>query len=140
MPIEILPFVGIGELRFGMSRESCRAKLEAPYESFSRAGRASPEVDSYDSIGMQLSFDSEGKLEFIELFLPSRPRFLDVDLLAGASYEGVTSELMSRGLHRIEDDVGCDFPDAGFGLYAPNQAIEAVSIYRRGYYGLLTST
>ena len=46
----------------------------------------------------------------------------------------VIQAIEDKGHKCKKDDVGCDFPDLGFGLYIIENEIEAVSIYRKGYY------
>jgi hypothetical protein len=43
-------------------------------------------------------------------------------------------ELTDLGLSSRYDNEGYWFDDAGFVLYAPDNIVKAVTVYRRGYY------
>jgi hypothetical protein len=129
---EIEPFRGLGELTFGTSRDVCRAILGGQFESFARVGGGGAETDSFDALGLQLAFDEQDKLAFVEAFPPADIRYRGVRLLGELSE--VTEELTTHGIVGKQDAVGYDFPEHGFGLYAPHEKVEAVSVYRRGYY------
>lgn len=129
----IIIFQGLGDIKFGMDRDSIRSLLGKGYESFSRAGNEILEIDSYDSLGLQLNYDDNDKLEFIETILPSNPIYNGITFL-GRKPDDVYHEITSKGYSAIKDDVGYDFPDLGFGIYVREDTVEAVSIYRKGYY------
>lgn len=132
----IKPFVGVGELRFGLPRDSFRALLGSASSSFSRAELPAVETDAFDVVGIQLSFDPKGRLEFVELYAPARVHYRGVALLGNEySLQDVAAELAAHGLSGRKDDVGFDYPTAGFGLFTrDNTTIEAVSVYPSGYY------
>jgi len=130
----VYPFHGVERIRFGLSRQACRELIAAPFRTFRRSDFDPAETDAFHALGMQLSFDPGGRLEFIELAPPARVRYLGVELLAGQNLSEVISALLAQGLEGARDEVGIDYPTAGFGLYAPDETLEAVSVYRRGYY------
>jgi hypothetical protein len=129
----IIVFQGLGDIRFGMNRDDIRSLLGEEYTTFSRAGNVVPEIDSYDNIGLQLNYDENDKLEFIEAFLPANPIYDNITFL-GRQPDAVHQDMISKGMTAIQDDVGYDFPDLGFGIYVREDTVEAVSIYRKGYY------
>ena len=129
----IITFQGLGDIRFGMRRNDIRSLLGIEYESFSRAGNDVPEIDSYDNIGLQLNYDDDDKLEFVEAIHPSNPTYDGITFI-GRKPDAVYQEMINRGVKTIQDDVGYDFPDLGFGIYVREDTVEAVSIYRKGYY------
>lgn len=132
----VKPFVGVGELRFGLPRDRFREILGSASSSFSRGEHPAIHTDAFDAIGIQLSFDPEGCLEFVELYPPARVAYLGIALLGnGHSLLALTAELAARNLIGTKDDVGFDYPTAGFGLFTrDNTTIEAVSVYPSGYY------
>lgn len=129
----IIKFEGLGDIRFGMNRNDIRVLLQKKYKTFSRAGNDVPEIDSYDILGLQLNYDDKDKLEFIEAVHPSNPMYDGVTFLSRQA-ESIQKEMANKGVETIQDDVGYDFPDLGFGIYVREDKIEAVSIYRKGYY------
>ena len=46
----------------------------------------------------------------------------------------VVKQLDACGIRGVPDPVGYDYPEYGFGLYAPDERLEGVTIYARGYY------
>ncbi|MCP5004142.1 MAG: hypothetical protein GY941_09415 [Planctomycetes bacterium] len=116
-----------------MGRDYIRSLLGKDYESFSRTGNKIPEIDSYDNEGLQLNYDEDNKLEFIEAIIPSNPTFENI-AFTGRNPEDVYREITEKGYLGIKDDVGYDFPDLGIGIYIREGFVEAVSIYRKGYY------
>ncbi len=95
--------------------------------------RESNEVDSYDELGFHLYYDESDRLEFIEAFEPCDPIFDGVRLL-DHNLGAVLGRLGELGHSYRCHDKGYDFEGLGFVLYVPLESIEAVSIYRRGYY------
>ena len=52
----------------------------------------------------------------------------------GDETPSVLNKLTELGHEPVDDESGYNFPRLGFGLYVPLEHIEAVSIYKRGYY------
>nr|WP_320010898.1 hypothetical protein [uncultured Desulfobulbus sp.] len=129
----IVTFIGLGDIRFGMNRSDLREIFQNKYKTFSRDRNEDQEIDSYDIFGLQLNFDDQDKLEFIEAFYPSNPMYDGITFI-GRQANSIQQEMSNKGFKTIQDDVGYDFPDLGFGVYVREGTIEAVSIYRRGYY------
>ena len=128
----IRPFQGLGDLQFGMQRATVREMLGQSREGFHKAG-APEETDAYDNFGFHLYYDEDDALEYMETYPPCDPVFDGIHLFHGQPSE-IVQQLEGKGHRLIQDDVGYDLPDAGFGLYIPYESIEAVSIYRRGLY------
>ena len=61
------PHVGAGPVQFGMTRESVRAALETVPVLFRRGGPDDPEIEAYFDSALQVSYDRDGRVEFIEL-------------------------------------------------------------------------
>ncbi len=131
---KIVSRVGLSEFAFGSPREVCRSLAGTPFTPFSRVGEGDfLEVDAFANHGLQLSFTTADVLEFIEAHPPSQVEYAGV-LLLGRPIADVVADLVSVGLVGVPDDVGVDFPSAGFGLYAPGENVEAVAVYPEGYY------
>ena len=63
----VLPFGGLGELRFGTSRAAVRTSLVGSPTTFSKVVDAPTMTDSYDALGLHLYYDDGDELEFIPL-------------------------------------------------------------------------
>jgi predicted component of type VI protein secretion system len=68
--MEIRPFEAVGSLLFGDVRSAVREKLGMEYSSFSKTTGDEP-TDAYDSLGLHLYYDEDGRLEFVEAFIPA---------------------------------------------------------------------
>ncbi len=82
---------------------------------------------------MHCYYDENDCLECIELFEPNPVSFAGV-ALAGRETAIVLEELEEQGLDAREIDVGYEFDEQGFALYAPRSIVEGVTVFRRGYY------
>ncbi len=128
--LNILPFEGLGDLRFGMLRTDVHSLLG---EDFDRVSEGQPaDMEVYDSIGLHLDYDKDDKLVFIEAVPPCNPIYTDIQLLRG-TYQAVLTKLAKLGHTAVCDDQAYNFGELGFSLYVPSQ-LEGVSIYRQGYY------
>jgi hypothetical protein len=130
--MEIVPFVAIGELRFGETRQAIRQRLGGNSQSFSKS-EGENETDAYDELGLHLYFDNEDRLEFVEAFEPAIPTFQGFVLL-GRDLDEVEIELSAIGYGSVRDDVGLKFDGAGIALFAPARVVEGIAVFRRGYY------
>lgn len=131
--LQVVPHLGLSDIRFGMNRTACRTLIGSTFVAFSRRGDDFLEVDAFDGFGVQLSFTAADTLEFIEAHAPSKVEYDGVPLL-GRQVADVVADLDALGLSGLPDDVGVDYPTRGFGLYAPEGTVEGVSVYPDGYY------
>ena len=129
----IRPYEGLGGLYFGMGRSEAHIALGSEAESFRKAPSSTEETDAYDLLGLHLYFDEDDRLDFIEAFSPCEPKFANISLLS-ENAQTVLAKLESLGHEANYDDGGYFFDELGFVLYAPSEEIEAVSVYRKGYY------
>jgi hypothetical protein len=128
----IIPFVGMGDLRFGIPRLEVRSFLGNDFQSFLKYGETR-ETDAYNGLGLHLYYNVNDRLEFIEAFAPCRPEYQGIQLL-NQKLDAVLKQLRSIGFDARYDDEGYFFDQLGFALYVPHSSIEAVSVYRQGYY------
>jgi hypothetical protein len=131
--MEVRPFEGLGDLRFGMSRADVRALLGPEFRSFKKTPLAKTLTDAYTQLGLHLYYDDQDRLEFIEAFQPCIPIFRGIELLGRP--EVVLEQLRKTGvgIPRRDSD-GNFFDDLGFALYSPGDVVEGVSVYKKGYY------
>jgi hypothetical protein len=65
---EAMPRVGVGPVRFGMTREQVRRTIPGPRESFLKGLNAQHEVDAFHNGGFQIFYGGEPPVaEYIEL-------------------------------------------------------------------------
>jgi hypothetical protein len=136
MSFNIIPCEGLGLIGIGDSRAEIRARLGDPV-TFRRTQWGAP-IDHYPDLGLMLSFDASGGLDFIELAEPAEVFFNGVALL-NRSYRGVIAELGRNGIVGVEDDFGVEFRDLCFSLFTQmpgedGSRVEGVSVFAPEYY------
>ena len=131
--MELLPFVGLGTMRFGMTRAEARGALGDNYRSFRKVPAAPTLTDAYADLGLHLYYDPADRLEFIEAFKPAQPTFRSIELLAPT--DDVLKRLLQSGAGPARRDLEAYFfHDHGFALYSPGPDVEGVSVFTKGYY------
>lgn len=130
--LDIIPFVGTGPLRFGMTRLQVRSLLREEASVFRKGPSATTDTDAFDHLGLHLHYDAQDRLECIEGFGSCPITYKNFSPM-NVSLQEVLVGLESFGLtHRYDD--GYFFDDAGFVLYAPDDVVQAVTVYRKGYF------
>ncbi|MFD9218632.1 hypothetical protein ACFWDI_01045 [Streptomyces sp. NPDC060064] len=139
MAFSINPHTGLDGIEFGESQEDLRSRLGNP-KSFKRNPSTETVTDHFVELGLLLSYNSEGRLEFIEVTPAAEVTFNGVGLI-GRPLNEVVTELASHGAYGESDSFGAEFTQSGFSLFAPNvdadetAIVEGVSVFPRGYYG-----
>jgi hypothetical protein len=64
---DVVPFVGIGQIRFGMIRQDVRSVLPDPVSSFARWQAAPNSTDAFLDHAFQVDYNAAGEVEYIEL-------------------------------------------------------------------------
>lgn len=126
----IRSFTGVGPVRFGMTRAASRTILG---DAYSPQRKGSDAYDEWSDLGLHLYYDKDGLLELIEAWGPSPVQFGGISLLQRDVQE-LREELAKLGLAVRHDDQCYFFDSAGFAIYAPDDIVLTVSVYRRGYY------
>jgi hypothetical protein len=129
---EITPYEGVGPLRFGMTRSQVRSLLGGKVTTFRKGPYASTDTDAYDELGLHLHYDNGDRLECIEAW-GSCPIYYKQASLLNAGTQEALERLAGLGLSSRYDD-GYFLDDGGFALYAPDDVVKAVTVYRREYY------
>ena len=131
---KIIPFEGLGSLRFSETRAAIRALLNDPDLSFRKGSSTSTLTDAYNALGLHLFYDAQDCLEFIETFPPCNPVF-EGQTFSGLPIEMVVTAMRARGHQPNNDGLGdYIFEDLGIALYVPDEDVESVAVYRHGYY------
>ncbi|MER6105315.1 hypothetical protein ABT115_24150 [Streptomyces sp. NPDC001832] len=117
--MEILPFEGFPEVRFGESRQSLREALGMPLP-FRRAASSPVLSDAYDVLGMILGYDDRDLLYLIEVATPAAVKLRGVRLLDRPHAE-VLAELHSAGLSVVQSGTDWVVSEMGIVLGNPHQ-------------------
>jgi len=139
MEFLITPYVSAGIIALGDVRETVRAKLMVPYESFYKTGSSKVETDAFDEIGVHVYYDKDYRVEVVELFEPAVPMFKNTNLL-GTPYSQLLELFSTIDGNLGENDSGLTSYEQGIGLYAPykedepNLNCEGIIVFKKGYY------
>lgn len=127
---DIKPYVGVGPLCLGMTREQVRSLLGGVL-SVHQKGSAS--YDAYKELDLHLYHDTEDRLEFIEAF-GSCPIHYQHAYFLRNDVHNVLNELAQLGLFSQYENQLHVFETGGFALYVSDDIVLAVSVFRKGYY------
>ena len=131
MAIEIKPFVGAAGLRFGMTRDETTGVFGEEYTEFRRVPD-SPVVHDYEHDGIQLNFDNNNRLEFIEIFPEAQPFLNGIDM---CSLDAKSLRALLGGRTSVVSvSEGFRLPAFGVAVYAPETMVEAVAVHCKDYY------
>jgi len=127
--------VGVGPVRFGMTRQEVRRAFGAPYEPFSRTSGAEP-ADHFPTIPAFAYYSNEGRLEAVEFAPDASVTLGELDLAEKAV--SAAMELLAEADPQLERDAsGCISKGCGVGLWT-EAGIEfqpqSIIVFARGYY------
>lgn len=134
---KIRPYVGVQEIDFGMKRESIREKFNHQFTEFKKTSFSQNTTDAFEFC--HVYYDNENLCEAVELFEPAIIVF-DNFVMSEQSYEKVKEFFESIDSSLDCDDVGFTSYKYGIGVFAPDaldepkEPIEAVIVFRKGYY------
>jgi hypothetical protein len=115
-----------------MTQDEVHDVLEEPSRPFQK-GFSPNLVEAYNQTGIHVYYDNDKRVEYVEAFPPAQPVYANVSPL-GRETAQVVEELVRLGVSaRRDGEGGFWFDDHGFVLYSPDQQVEAVSAFRRGY-------
>ena len=138
MENEVDSYVGVGEIRFGMTEFEimgiCGNDLVKYENQFTEGFKL-----SWDGRGMNILCDGSGCCEAVEGGRTANITFKG-ETLTGKPYKDVKKYLLQYGKDIVEDGDGCTFYDLGIGLYVPTikdgeqEEVEGVIAFVKGYY------
>jgi hypothetical protein len=113
-PFEVRPHVGAGPVLFGMTREAVRAVIREQPVIFTRGAPDGPAIAAYPEQALQVHYDRDGRVEFIERGRAPALRavYRGHDLLAIAAQEAV--DLLAQEAPFDPDD-----PERGYSSTFP---------------------
>jgi len=129
----IKPFVGVGPLTFGLSREDVRRLLGSAFRPFRQGPFATNDTDAFDDIGIHADYDANQRLEFVEGWGNTEIRFDDISFLEEPISDVLQNPALCRFNHLYENGLYI-FESGGFSLYVEGDRVKSVGVFRRGYY------
>jgi len=132
-------FIGANGLKFGMSPSEIRAAVGASVESFMKTPTFEHPTDAFDSEGLHVHYDKDGKCEAIEFFSPAKV-LLNGTTLSGQPYEFLVKYLRSMDPALEEEDDCLTSYSHGIGAFAPGSlddpavSVQGIIVFRKGYY------
>jgi hypothetical protein len=139
MEFNILPYVGIGTLRFGMTVEQVRNQLAVLAQPFNKVSWAAHPTDAFDEVGLHVFYTADGKCEAFELAAPAKPTLHGTPLV-GAAFDAVRDFLQGVDPALDVDESGATSRALGVAIYCPSHEstsgalVEGVLVFERGYY------
>lgn len=142
MDLGIQPYVGVGQIKFGMERDEIHEIIDSQVKIFQKGPFSRVPTSHFIGLGVQVFFDENDLCEAVELSLPSEPIFRKKNLLKRLSIEKLKFWFESIGANTILDDQGTGFtvPDFGIGFYTESydylkaKRPRTVIVYKHGYY------
>ena len=139
MTFKIEPYKSVGPIKFGMSRPEIRDVLQIEPKPFRKTLSSLIASDAYDDIGVHVHFDESGGCCAVELAAPANPTF------RGQSLLGQPLSTLRRQFEEVDDtlevdETGFTSHKFGIGLFAPfaedspEDPVEGVIVFKRGYY------
>jgi hypothetical protein len=133
MNFSIIPHIGAGDLRFGMSRSDIRKLIPDAPEQFFRGG--SEDNDYYSSLGLFVIYDAAESCVALEFTRPARVTLDALDLLALSKKEAVAIFGAESGFEK--DSSGYTSYQFGIGAYYEQaKQAETVIAFSKGYYDM----
>jgi hypothetical protein len=127
----IFPFIGVGPLTFDITRGQARAVLQSTAVGFRKGLETASEADAFDELGIHLHYDGDERLECVELW-GARTVLLNGVSLLNLPIVEVLANLDAAHLSYHYDD-GYFIDSCGCALYAHDNVVKAVTVYRKGY-------
>lgn len=145
MTFNISPYISVGPIEIGMSREQIRACLSGeflslPAESnYLDSGIDRPATDYFKEHGVKVEYDENMECEFIEVGMKSKVVFNEVSLF-DLSFEELYAYFKSLDENLLDSDTGFISLKLGIAIFGeeclddPTKPCELISIFKRGYY------
>ena len=140
MIYEIAPYVGVGPIRLGMTREEVHATIVEEPKPAPHRGREKP-GDFFPALALSVDYRAPSTCEFVEFALtsPLVPTFQNQAFLgqpyrvARALFEAADPDLETDGAGLISRRFGIALY-AGSAAKEPDWPVEALAVFAKGYY------
>lgn len=141
MDLTIKPYIGIGDIEFGLHRKIIRKKLQAEFSSFKKAPSSVALTDYFPSLGLFVAYNKNDLCEAVECASPAKP------ILSGVSLMEMPMAQLRVWFEKSDGDVEIDFEGLtsykfGVGIWhpagfdEPEETPETVIVFRKGYYDI----
>lgn len=139
MDLIIQPYIGIGAIRFGMTRQQVRQVINQPVESFLRHSTDELPTDYFENLGLYVEYKNEGICQAVEMAKPANP------IWRGQAFLNLSFAEVKAWFETIDprleiDDTGLISYQFGIGIYAPDceempeKTVEGLIVFEQGYY------
>lgn len=131
----IEPFVGVGNVKFGISREQVRCILGSSYFEFKRNEFSINTTGHYQGLGAFIEYDADGACEAVEFSNNALVVFVNNELFA-FKYSELIDYFSGISDNYHEDDFGCTFYDLGIGASKNGEedSIQTIIAFCKNYW------
>lgn len=139
MQYKIVPYVGAGDLKFGMTISEVRNHMPSSPSPFRKSPADLLLVDAFRREGVHVYYKPPGLCEAIEFGPPALPMLNDHELL-GISFTDAVRIVRALDPTVELDDSGLTSYVIGVAIYCPfykettNASVEGVMVFERDYY------
>lgn len=141
MKFDIYPYIGVGNIKLGMTPDEIKKIVGEKKSSFKRNEEDYFETDEFDSNGTNffVSYGKDGKVDSIEFALPSEIYILNENLY-GKSFEKIRKLLKKMDSELEDDGYSITSYKFGIGVYCPeadeneDACPESIIVFKENYY------
>jgi hypothetical protein len=139
MDLVINPYIGIGDIKLGMSQSQIRNIVNSDFKSFTRNEYSEMPEDYFSNLGILIEYKEPGMCESIQLVEPLNPIWRGKQLL-NTPFSELDRWFLEIDPDRELNDSGFTSYKYGIGVYAPNYEEEpdwlpeSIIVFTRGYY------
>jgi hypothetical protein len=139
MDLVINPYIGIGDLKLGMTQSQIRDTLKSNFESFTRNDYSEMPEDYFPEFGIYIQYKQPGLCDSILVVKPVNPIWRGKQLL-NIGFSELAQWFSEVDPERELDDTGLISYKYGIGIYAPDYEEEpdssprSIIVFTRGYY------
>jgi hypothetical protein len=139
MNFVINPYIGIGEIKLGMTRSEVRSTLKSRFESCQRTGDLDIPEDFFPELGIFVEYNQSDVCASIQVVTPLDPIWRGKKLLQMPFIE-LAEWFISIDPDIELDETGFTCYKYGIGTYAPDyqeepdSSPESIIVFTRGYY------
>lgn len=139
MKLEIQPYVGVGQIKFGMTVDEVRKSVGFPVKPFFKGPNADFPTDSFNDLGIHVYYKKPGICEAVEMFLAADPMFQGHRFIE-RPFDEILGWLRTLDDSVVLDETGLTAFKLGIAVYAPDISetmsapVEAVLAFENGYY------
>jgi len=139
MDWSVVPYMGVGRIMFGMTRDQIRKLLGSEVKEFKKTPTSKVLTDAFDQLGVHVYYKNDDTCEAIEMARPANPKLNGSKIIGLPFFE--VREFMQKLDDSLEiDETGLISFKLGIGLFVPSlteiqrEIVESVIVFQRGYY------